>query len=121
MDIKYEEEFKIELLESTEEEEEDKKINVHLEQLLVEEIQERDCIGSIDMKSEIEVKEEPFDIVEEEAANDELERDCYGSIDMKSEIEVKEEPFDFEEEETANDELSDKICELDQNQVRIKC
>ncbi|RXG53973.1 hypothetical protein Avbf_11756 [Armadillidium vulgare] len=81
---------------------------------------ERDCIGSIDMKSEIEVKEEPFDIVEEEAANDELERDCYGSIDMKSEIEVKEEPFDFEEEETANDELSDKICELDQNQ-KAKC
>ena len=40
---------------------------------------------------------------------------------MKSEIEVKEEPFDFEEEETANDELSDKICELDQNQVRTKC
>ena len=71
------------------------------------------------MKSEIEVKEEPFE--EEEAANDELERDCYGSIDMKSEIEVKEEPFDFEEEETANDELSDKICELDQNQVRTKC
>ncbi|KAL7634918.1 UNVERIFIED_CONTAM: hypothetical protein RMT77_015299 [Armadillidium vulgare] len=69
MDIKYEEEFKIELLESTEEEE-DKKINVHLEQLLAEEIQERDCIGSIDMKSEIEVKQEHFAIGEEEAENE---------------------------------------------------
>ncbi|KAL7638012.1 UNVERIFIED_CONTAM: hypothetical protein RMT77_011625 [Armadillidium vulgare] len=83
---------------------------------------ERNCFGSIDVKSEIEVKEEPFDIEEEEAANDELERDCYGSMDVKSEIEVKEEHFDFEEEEAANDdELFDKIYELDQNQVRIKC
>ncbi|RXG55803.1 hypothetical protein Avbf_17521, partial [Armadillidium vulgare] len=59
--------------------------------------QEGNCYGFIDLKSEIEVKEEPFDIVEEEAAYNELERDCIGSIDMKSEIEVKEEPFDFEE------------------------
>ncbi|RXG54053.1 hypothetical protein Avbf_14121 [Armadillidium vulgare] len=63
MDMKCEEEIKVELEESTEEE--DKKINIHLEQLLTEEIQERDCIESIDLKSEIEVKEEPFDIVEE--------------------------------------------------------
>ncbi|RXG59135.1 hypothetical protein Avbf_13761, partial [Armadillidium vulgare] len=69
---------------------------------------ERDCYGSIDMKSEIEVKEEPFPIEEEEAAN--------GSIDVKSEIEVYEEPLDIVEEETSNDEHFDKVCGLDQNQ-----
>ncbi|RXG59663.1 hypothetical protein Avbf_16218, partial [Armadillidium vulgare] len=114
MDIKCEEEFKVELEESTEED--DKKINIHLEQLLTEEIQERNCYESIDLKSEIEVKEEPFDIGEEEAENDELERDCYGSIDTKSEIDVKEEPFAIREEEATNDELSDKIFQLDPNQ-----
>ncbi|RXG59140.1 hypothetical protein Avbf_14061, partial [Armadillidium vulgare] len=86
-----------------------------------EEFKERNCYGSIDLKSEIEIKEEPFAIEEEEATNDEMEIDCYKSIDIKSEIEVKEEPFDFEKEETADDKLSDKICELDQNQVQIKC
>ncbi|RXG62520.1 hypothetical protein Avbf_14411, partial [Armadillidium vulgare] len=76
------------------------------------------------MKSEIEIKEEPFDIEEEEAANDELKRDCYGSIDVKSEIEIKEESFDFEEEETVNDKLLHKISTLDQNQhteARVVC
>ncbi|KAL7634839.1 UNVERIFIED_CONTAM: hypothetical protein RMT77_015216 [Armadillidium vulgare] len=33
---------------------------------------ERNCYGSIDVESEIDVKEEPFDIEEEEAANNEL-------------------------------------------------
>ncbi|KAL7637019.1 UNVERIFIED_CONTAM: hypothetical protein RMT77_012777 [Armadillidium vulgare] len=107
MDIKLEEEFKVELAESSEDV---KKINIHLEQLATfEQIQERDCYESIDMKSEIEVKEEPFPIEEEEAAN--------GSIDVKSEIEVYEEPLDFVEEETSNDEHFDKVCGLDQNQV----
>ncbi|RXG68764.1 hypothetical protein Avbf_04005, partial [Armadillidium vulgare] len=114
MDIKCEEEIKVELEESIEEE--DKKINIHLEQLSTEEIQERDCIGSIDLKSEIEVKEEPFDIVEEEVANNELKKNCCRSIDMKSETEIIEEPFDTKEEETANDEILDKICGLGQNQ-----
>ncbi|RXG69474.1 hypothetical protein Avbf_05699, partial [Armadillidium vulgare] len=70
MDMKCEEEIKVELEESTEED--DKKINIHLEQLLTEEIQERNCYESIDMKSEIEVKEEPLHIDEEKMANDEL-------------------------------------------------
>ncbi|RXG70677.1 Palmitoleoyl-protein carboxylesterase NOTUM [Armadillidium vulgare] len=107
MDIKREEEFKVELAESSEDV---KKINIHLKQLAAfEQIQERNCYGSIDMKSEIEVKkEEPFPIEEEEAAN--------GSIDVKSEIEVYEEPLDIVEEETSNDEHFDKVCGLDQNQ-----
>ncbi|RXG52467.1 hypothetical protein Avbf_18996, partial [Armadillidium vulgare] len=64
MDVKYEEEFKVELVESTEED--DKKINIHLEQLsTLEDIQERNCYESIDMKSEMEIKEEPFDVEEE--------------------------------------------------------
>ncbi|RXG69475.1 hypothetical protein Avbf_05700, partial [Armadillidium vulgare] len=71
MNIKCEEEFKVEPLESTDKEE-DKKINIHIEQLLGEEIQEGNCYGSIDMKSEIEVKEEPLHIEEEDTANDEL-------------------------------------------------
>ncbi|KAL7632210.1 UNVERIFIED_CONTAM: hypothetical protein RMT77_017478 [Armadillidium vulgare] len=72
MDMKCEEEFKVELVENTEEED-DKKINIHLEQLLTfEEIQERNWYESIDMKNEIEVKEEPFDIEEEEATNEKL-------------------------------------------------
>ncbi|KAL7632871.1 UNVERIFIED_CONTAM: hypothetical protein RMT77_016813 [Armadillidium vulgare] len=151
MDIKHEGKFKVECVENSED---DKNINIHLEQLsALEQIQERNCYEFIDVKSEIEIKEEPFDveeeeteneelerdcyksidmkseieikeeffaIEEEEAENEELERDCYKSIDMKSEIEVKEEQFDIVEEETANDECLDKICELDQNQVRIK-
>ncbi|RXG73776.1 hypothetical protein Avbf_16476 [Armadillidium vulgare] len=60
MDMKREEEFKVELVENTEEEV-DKKIDIPFEQLsTLEQIQERNCYGSIDMKSEIEVKEEPF-------------------------------------------------------------
>ncbi|RXG61514.1 hypothetical protein Avbf_15228, partial [Armadillidium vulgare] len=52
MDMKREEEFKSQFLK-------------------LEEIQEGNY-GSIDMKSEIEVKEESFDVVEEEATNDGL-------------------------------------------------
>ncbi|RXG60100.1 hypothetical protein Avbf_16200 [Armadillidium vulgare] len=54
MDIKNEEEFKVELVESTEED--DKKINIHLEQLSTLE----------------EIQKSHLDIEEEEAANDEL-------------------------------------------------
>ncbi|RXG67649.1 hypothetical protein Avbf_17500 [Armadillidium vulgare] len=98
MDMKCEEEFKVELVENTEEED-DKNIDIHLEQLLTfEEIQsdsvclyERNWYESIDMKSEIEVKEESFDIEEEEEA-------ANGSIHMKK-------SFDIEEEETSNDKL----------------
>ncbi|RXG53271.1 hypothetical protein Avbf_13983 [Armadillidium vulgare] len=84
---------------------------IFLTKLSEEELKESDCYGSIDMKSEIEVKEEPFPIEEEEAAN--------GSIDVKSEIEVYEEPLDIVEEETSNDEHFDKVCGLDQNQECI--
>ncbi|RXG69512.1 hypothetical protein Avbf_08330 [Armadillidium vulgare] len=112
MNIKHEKEFNIEFVKCYEED--DDKTDIHLEQLSTfEQIQESNCFGSIDMKNEIEVKEEPFDIGEEEAENDELERDCYGSIDTKSEIDVKEEPFAIREEEATNDELSDKIFQLD--------
>ncbi|RXG73707.1 hypothetical protein Avbf_08508, partial [Armadillidium vulgare] len=97
MEVKREEEFKVEFVENTEEV--DKKIDISLEQLsTLEQIQERNCYGSIDMKSEIEVKEEPFDFEEEEAENDELKRDCYGFIEMKNEIELNEEPFDIEDQ-----------------------
>ncbi|RXG52231.1 hypothetical protein Avbf_14572 [Armadillidium vulgare] len=87
MDIKNEEEFKVELVENTKED--DKKINIHLEQLsTLEDNQERNCFGSIDMKKvEIEIKEEPFDIEEEEAANDEL-LDKISTLDQNQDLTV---------------------------------
>ncbi|RXG56608.1 hypothetical protein Avbf_14358, partial [Armadillidium vulgare] len=98
MEVKREEEFKVEFVENTEEEV-DKKIDISLEQLsTLEQIQERNCYGSIHMKSEIEIKEESFDFEEEEAENDELKRDCYGFIEMKNEIELNEEPFEIEDQ-----------------------
>ncbi|KAL7634638.1 UNVERIFIED_CONTAM: hypothetical protein RMT77_015015 [Armadillidium vulgare] len=115
MDIKCEEEFKVELLEISEE---DDKINIHLEQCsALEQIEDKNYYGLIDMKGEIEVKD-PLAIEEEEAANDKLEEDD-GTIDMKSEIEVKEESFVAEEETKTNEELPDKICGFNQNQSLI--
>ncbi|KAB7503556.1 hypothetical protein Anas_12591 [Armadillidium nasatum] len=96
MDKKFEEEMKVKLFES---EEDNKESNIRLEQLsTLEEIEERNCFGSIDVKNEIEVKEEPFDGKEEE-------------------IEVKEDPLDFEKD-TTNDEPFDNICGMYQNQVQ---
>ncbi|KAB7507106.1 hypothetical protein Anas_10271 [Armadillidium nasatum] len=110
MDMKCKEEVKAQLFESTEED--NKESNICLEQLsTLEEIEERNCFGSIDVKNEIEVKEEPFDVKEEEI--DVKEESC----DVKEEeIDVKEEPFDFERKDTTNDELFDIICIMDQNQ-----
>ncbi|RXG52137.1 hypothetical protein Avbf_07674, partial [Armadillidium vulgare] len=67
---------------------------------------ERNSFEFIDVKSEIEVKKEPFDI------EDEVEKEPSDIED-----EVKKENSDTEEEETTKDELSDKICGSDQNQL----
>ncbi|RXG60228.1 hypothetical protein Avbf_06499 [Armadillidium vulgare] len=102
MDMKQEAEFKVELVE-------DNTSNVYSEQLsILEEIQERNSFEFIEVKSEIEVKKEPFDIEDEVEKEPDIEN------------EVKKENSDTEEEETTKDELLDKICESDQNQVRIK-
>ncbi|KAB7506163.1 hypothetical protein Anas_10136 [Armadillidium nasatum] len=129
MDLRHEAEFKIELIEDTE----DSVNNVYSEQLsMLEEIQvvvvvlieifyqyekylvftkyfeqERNCFEFIDVKSEIEVKKEPFDI------EDEVEKEPSDIED-----EVKKENSETEEEETTKDELLDKICGSDQNQER---
>ncbi|RXG58039.1 hypothetical protein Avbf_10195 [Armadillidium vulgare] len=74
MDIKCEAEIKVQLFESTEED--NKESNIHLEQLsTLEEIEREIVLDPSNVKNEIEVKEEPFDGKEEE-------------------IEVKEESFD---------------------------
>ncbi|RXG56603.1 hypothetical protein Avbf_16066 [Armadillidium vulgare] len=124
MDMKCEAEMKVQLFESTEED--NKESNIHLEQLsTLEEIEERNCFGSIDVKHEIEVKEEAFDVEEEEIKVKEEPFDVKEeeievkeeSCDVKEEeIELKEEPLDFEKD-TTNDELFDIICIMDQNQV----
>ncbi|RXG67186.1 hypothetical protein Avbf_12854 [Armadillidium vulgare] len=107
MDMRHEDEFKVELIEDTE----DSVNNVYSEKLsMIEEIQERNSFEFIDVKSEIEVKKEPFDIEDEE------EKEPFDIED-----EVKKENSDTEEEETTKDELLDKICGSDQNQVQIKC
>ncbi|KAB7507105.1 hypothetical protein Anas_10270, partial [Armadillidium nasatum] len=110
MDMKCEEEVKAQLFESTEED--NKESNIRLEQLsTLEEIEERNYFGSIDVKNEIEVKEEPFDVEEE---NIDVKEEAF---DVKEEeIELKEEPFYFEKKGTTNDELFDIICIMDQNQ-----
>ncbi|RXG52653.1 hypothetical protein Avbf_14039, partial [Armadillidium vulgare] len=67
MDIKREAEFKVEILEAAEE---DETVNSYFEQhSTLEDIQDRKCL---DVKSEIEIKRNEFDIKEEDAANDEL-------------------------------------------------
>ncbi|RXG61781.1 hypothetical protein Avbf_14366 [Armadillidium vulgare] len=109
MDMKCEPEMKVKIFESTEGEDQ---TNTHLEQLsTLEEIEERNCFGSIDVKNEIEVKEEAFDVEEEEIEVKEEPFDV-----KEEEIELKE-PFDFEKEDTTNDETFDNICLMDQNQV----
>ncbi|KAB7501742.1 hypothetical protein Anas_14445, partial [Armadillidium nasatum] len=87
--------------------------------------QERNCFGSIDVKNEIEVKEEPFDVEEEEI---ELKEETFDvkeeEIELKEETfdvkeeetELKEEPFDFEKKDTTNDETFDNFCVMNQNQ-----
>ncbi|KAB7500318.1 hypothetical protein Anas_14507 [Armadillidium nasatum] len=98
MDMKCKAEIKVQLFESTKQD--NKESNIHLEQLsTLEEIEERNCFGSIDVKNEIEVKEEPFDVKEED-------------------IEVKEDPLDFEKDIT-NEETFDNICGMDQNQEQV--
>ncbi|KAL7634360.1 UNVERIFIED_CONTAM: hypothetical protein RMT77_014737 [Armadillidium vulgare] len=95
MDIKHEAEFKVELLENTE----DNTSNIYSEQLSTEKTQERNAFEYIDVKSEIEVKEEPPSDIEEEAE--------------------QKEALDIEEEEPKKYELSGKICGLDQNQSHM--
>ncbi|KAB7501198.1 hypothetical protein Anas_14525, partial [Armadillidium nasatum] len=53
--------------------------------------QETNSFEFIDVKSEIEVKKEPFDIEDEEG-------NSFEYLNVKSEIEVKEDPLDIEEE-----------------------
>ncbi|RXG58240.1 hypothetical protein Avbf_14699 [Armadillidium vulgare] len=70
MDIKCEAEFKVELLESSEDD--DQAISINSEQLSVlQQIQEGNCSEFIDVKSEIEIKFEPLDVKDENTANDE--------------------------------------------------
>ncbi|RXG70374.1 hypothetical protein Avbf_09243, partial [Armadillidium vulgare] len=124
MDMKCEAEMKVQLFESTEED--NKESNIHLQQLsTLEEIEERNCFGSIDVKNDIEVKEEPFDGKEEEidvkeeafdVEEEEIEVKEEPCDVKEEEIELKEEPFDFEKEDTTNDETFDNICLMDQNQ-----
>ncbi|KAB7507495.1 hypothetical protein Anas_09009 [Armadillidium nasatum] len=101
--------IKVQLFESTKQD--NKESNIHLKQLsTLEEIEERNCFGSIDVKNEIEVKEEQFDVEEENIDVKE------GPFDVKEEeIEVKEDPLDFEKD-TTNDEPFDNICGMYQNQ-----
>ncbi|KAB7505257.1 hypothetical protein Anas_09214 [Armadillidium nasatum] len=62
MDFKYETEIKDEILEFNED---DGKITHCLDQVLRnDELQERNYLANINIKGEIEVKDEPFDIVE---------------------------------------------------------
>ncbi|RXG64659.1 hypothetical protein Avbf_15808 [Armadillidium vulgare] len=65
MDLKCKAEIKVQLYDSSEEE--NKESNIHLEQFsTLEEIEERNCFGFIEVKNEIEVKEELIDVVEED-------------------------------------------------------
>ncbi|KAB7500678.1 hypothetical protein Anas_13252, partial [Armadillidium nasatum] len=113
MDMKCKAEIKVQLFESNKQD--NKESNIHLEQLsTLEEIEERNCFGSIDVKNEIDVKEEPFDVKEEEIEVKEEPFDV-----KEEEIEVKEGPLDFEKD-TTNDEPFDNICGMYQNQVQKK-
>ncbi|RXG55594.1 hypothetical protein Avbf_13674, partial [Armadillidium vulgare] len=92
MDIKIEADVKDEPFENPEEEDE---ISHHFKQVsTLEETLKRNWFGSIELKNEIEVKEEPF---EGEVEEIEVKEESFdGEVE---EIEVKEESFDGEEEE----------------------
>ncbi|KAL7634959.1 UNVERIFIED_CONTAM: hypothetical protein RMT77_015340 [Armadillidium vulgare] len=95
MDVINEVDIKVEVIDLTEE---DKTTNVPLEQVSTfEQIKERNYFEFINMKSEIEVKEEHL-ATEEEVTS------------------MKEEHLATEEEVTSNDKLFDQNYSLDQNQ-----
>ncbi|RXG73098.1 hypothetical protein Avbf_01908 [Armadillidium vulgare] len=94
MDFKHETEIKDEILEFTED---DGEINHCLGQLLRnDELQERNFLANITIKREIEVKDEPFDIVE-----------------------AKDEFLGIEEEDSMIDELLEPSSAINENQVLI--
>ncbi|KAL7642955.1 UNVERIFIED_CONTAM: hypothetical protein RMT77_006244 [Armadillidium vulgare] len=94
MDFKHETEIKDEILEFTED---DGEINHCLGQLLRnDELQEKNFLANITIKREIEVKDEPFDIVE-----------------------AKDEFLGIEEEDSMIDELLEPSSAINENQVLI--
>ncbi|KAL7634788.1 UNVERIFIED_CONTAM: hypothetical protein RMT77_015165 [Armadillidium vulgare] len=94
MDFKHETEIKDEILEFTED---DGKITHCLDQVLRnDELQERNSLANINIKGEIEVKDEPFDI-----------------------FEVKEEFLGIEEDSMI-DELVESSSTVDENLVCIR-
>ncbi|RXG55556.1 hypothetical protein Avbf_12621, partial [Armadillidium vulgare] len=94
MDIKIEADVKDEFLENTVEDVGSS--SHHLKQVpALEETLKRNCYGSIKVKSEIEVKEEPFEVEEEEI---EVKVELFEGDE--EEIEVKEEDLYFEDEDT---------------------
>ncbi|KAB7495441.1 hypothetical protein Anas_13162, partial [Armadillidium nasatum] len=91
MDFKHETEIKDETLEFTED---DRKMTHCLDQVLRNvELQERNYLANINIKKEIKVKEEPFDIVE-----------------------TKDESLGIEEEDSMIDELVEPSSAVDENQ-----
>ncbi|RXG52046.1 hypothetical protein Avbf_08615 [Armadillidium vulgare] len=94
MDFKHEIEIKDEILEFTED---DGKITHCLDQVLRnDELQERNYLANINIKGEIEVKDEPFDIVE-----------------------AKDEFLGIEEEDSMIDELVEPSSAVDENQEPV--
>ncbi|KAB7502052.1 hypothetical protein Anas_12871 [Armadillidium nasatum] len=83
----------------------------------------------IDVNSEIDVKEEPFDFKEEDVMADKLcdqvlglhenqQEKTFTFIDINSEIKINDVPSYIKEEEELNDPFFEKIPGLDENQMR---
>ncbi|KAL7632578.1 UNVERIFIED_CONTAM: hypothetical protein RMT77_017081 [Armadillidium vulgare] len=125
MDIKIEADVKDELFENLED---DETSSHHLKQVpALEETLKRNSFGSIEVKNEIEVKEEELDSkdddveVKEEPFDGEVEKievkeEAFDG--MKEEFEVEEDPLSFDDEDTAN-KLFDKISHLNENQSHM--
>ncbi|RXG61673.1 hypothetical protein Avbf_15894 [Armadillidium vulgare] len=76
----------------------------------------------MDIKQEIEIKDEIFESIEEQTLSDfhfvkvpqldEMLEKNHRNIDVKGEIETKNEPLDIKEEVTLSEKHSDQVCIL---------
>ncbi|KAL7635439.1 UNVERIFIED_CONTAM: hypothetical protein RMT77_014508 [Armadillidium vulgare] len=84
----------------------------------------------MDVKEEIDVKDEPLDFEEEDVEKNQFFEHISGldesqrmkfflNLDIKDEVEIKHEPLEFCEEELENGQVFDQISGLDESQTLI--
>ncbi|KAL7635492.1 UNVERIFIED_CONTAM: hypothetical protein RMT77_014561 [Armadillidium vulgare] len=107
--------FKIEIKDEPMESFDDEALN-NLVFVQVSGLEERIDYSSINIKGELDIKDDPLDTEEKNSSNENQERKDYSSIEIKEEIDIKDEPLDTEERNSPNENQEINI----KNELEIK-